>query len=314
MPFKSLAGLRKVANLGAEVTAVAALENAQIVAALSTDPVKVLTQPYGSTSGKTTQVSLDQASQLALLTKNVAVVKCGDDLWALLDITHTPKMDQVGRDIRALVSCPKGETALAIGWDGQGAALAFQNNEVGGRQFVLRGELRVAALSMDATYVVAEGGGGGQFRAHPGLTPESAAVTRADLPPTATGFDRLAGGHQLSALTGRGGDSVCVVVREGAAALTVKTIQVDGGVVDVAVIETSLFVLGADGKLRLYGQAALAAASDGGVARSTFELDLRAQGAPTVLMATMRGGNRLWIGTKGGDLLRCDAVKGELDL
>ncbi len=309
MPFKNLTGLKKLTGLGAEVVGIAPLHAGQIVAAVTSDPVKLSVHPISGGSGKVTNVALDEAHDAALLNKQVAVVKSGDDLWALLDIQHRPKVEQVGRDIKSLHACAAGETALAIGWDGNGAALAFANNEVGGRQFALRGDLRAASLADDRCYVVAESGGGGQLRVHPGTTPESGAIGRADLPAEAAGFDRLAGGDALSALSGRGADAVCIVQRAGAS-YHAKMISVPGGVVDVAVIETSLFVLGADGKLRLYASDALAA----GAAQPTFELGLRADGQPSVLTATTKGGNKLWIGSKAGDVIMCSAVKGGLDV
>ena len=142
MPFKTLASLQKLTNLNAEVAGLAPLETANVVAAVTTDPVQVSVHPSSGGRGKVTNVSLDEVSAIALINKAVAVVKSGDDLWALLDIQHKPKMEQCGRDIRSLHGCPKGDTALAIGWDGNAAELVFQNNEVGGRQFVLRGDLR----------------------------------------------------------------------------------------------------------------------------------------------------------------------------
>lgn len=308
MPFKNLTGLKKLTGLGAEVVGIAPLYTGQIIAAVTSDPVKLSVHPIAGGTGKVTNVALDEANDAALLNKQVAVVKSGDDLWALLDIQHRPKVEQVGRDIKSLYASPAGETALAIGWDGNGASLAFANNEVGGRQFVLRGDIRAASIADDRCYVVVEGGAGGQFRVHPGTTPESGAIGRVDLPGEAAGFDRLAGGDALSALSGRGADTVCIVQRAGASYHT-KVIHVPGGVVDVAVIETSLFVLGADGKLRLYASAALS-----GDAQPTFELSLRADGQPTVLTATQKGGNRLWIGSKAGDVIMCAAVKGGLDV
>jgi hypothetical protein len=320
MPYKSLASLKKLGNLGAEVAGLAALESGRIVAALTSDPVKVAIYGYDGGSPKVTNVALDEARSVALINKQVAVVKSGDDVWALLDIQHKPKMEQVGRDIRSLHGSPDGETALAIGWDGQGAALAFQNNEVGGRQFVLRGEVRAASLRDRVTYVVVDGSAGGQLRAHPGSTPESGAASRVDLPPTAAAHDRLAGGHDLSALARRGSDEVCVVLREGASALTVKTLRTGAAVIDVEVMSTSLFVLGGDGRIRLFDGDTLRAATDGGAPQPTFELTLGApgfvvMGEPAAMIATTKGGGRLWIGTRGGDVLRCEPVKGAgLDL
>jgi hypothetical protein len=115
-------------------------------------------------------------------------------------------------------------------------------------------------------------------------------------------------------LTRRGGDEVCVVRKLGAGNLEAKLVVVDGGVVDVAVLESTLFVLSADGRVRLYGADALHRTSDGGRALPTFELALSTDGAPTALATTSRGGNRLWVGTREGEVLRFDAVKGSMAL
>jgi hypothetical protein len=123
-------------------------------------------------------------------------------------------------------------------------------------------------------------------------------------------MDRLAGGQDLCALSKRGASHVCVIRREGAQAFGAKMIDVPG-VVDVAVIDTSLFVLGADGRLRLYDSEALAGGPD---VSPTHELSLGAEGAPTVLASTSKGGAKLWVGTQGGDVLRVAAVKGGLEM
>ena len=67
---------------------------------LSTAPVRLSLVPTTGAGGKITNVSLDGAEGVALLSRDVAVVRANDDsVWALLDITHTPKMDQVVREL-----------------------------------------------------------------------------------------------------------------------------------------------------------------------------------------------------------------------
>lgn len=312
MPFKSLASLKKIANLDAEVVAIAPLDSDRICGVATNDPVKVAIYPYAAGTKKEKSVGLDDVSALALINKSVAVVKTGNDIWGVIDLQHSPRIEQVGRDIRALGHFHKGGTALAIGWDGHGAALALEGHEVGGRQFVVRGDIRAVALDASNTYAVVNGAGGagGQLRVHPGQTPESGAKARVDLPSEAMGMSRLAASEGLVALTKRGGDSVCVV-RQPGGALEPAMLAVPGTVVDVAVIETSLFVLCKDGKLRLYNSEALAKLGTD-LVDPNFELDVKVTGEPTVLRATTTGGNKLWIGSKGGDLSRCDAVKGEM--
>jgi hypothetical protein len=312
MPFRTLASLKKVTNLGGEVVCIAPLEAHGLVAVLTNDPVQLGVYPIGSGTPKVQGLSIDQGDSVALINKMVAVVKSGDELWGLIDIQHKPKIDPIGRHIKSLHASPNGESALAIAWDGHGAALTVQKNEVGGRQFTLRGEVRVASIGKSSTFVVVEGPGGGQWREHPGATPEAGASARADLPVEAKSFDLLAGGADLSAVSKRGADSVCVVRREGAGH-GAKMIGVPASVAGVAVNTTSLFVAGQDGRLRLFDADTLQRA-DSGQTKPTFELDLRGDGAPTVIAATSKGGNKLWIGTRGGDLIVCDAAKGTLDI
>jgi hypothetical protein len=314
MPFKALASLKKVGTLDAEIVGIAPLENDQLVGVVSNDPVKVALYPYGSGSTKVKNVGLDNVGGLALINKAVAVVRSGGELWAVLDLQHTPKVEQVGRDIRSLCHFPKGGTALAVGFDGHGAALAIEGGrEVGGRQFTLRGDVRTAVLDMTHCYVVVNGvgGPGGQLRVHPGQTPENAATARADLPSDATGMNRIGAAPGLIALAKRGADKV-VVVRQQGNALEPHVLAVPGGVVDVAVMETSMFVLGADGKVRLYNGEMLAKLGKD-ILEPTSIFDLKVKD-PTVIVATQRGGNKLWVGTKSGDVLRCDAIKGDLNI
>src|SRR3954470_3928323 len=107
MPFKTISAPKKHQDLGAEIRSAAYLSNPGFVAMLSTAPVRLAIVPTSGSGGKVTNVSLDGAESAALLSRDVAVVRASDDsVWALLDITHTPKMDQVARDVRALCMRP----------------------------------------------------------------------------------------------------------------------------------------------------------------------------------------------------------------
>lgn len=313
MPFKTLASLRKLSTLDAEVVAAAQYQPGKLLVMLTNSPVKLSAHMFSATTkGNVTNASLQSASDVALINKAVAIVQSGDDLWALLDIQHTPKIEQVGRDIQHFCACPKGETALAIGWDGQGAALQLMQNEVGGRQFVVRGELRACALDMDSTYVVANGAGGGQFRVHPGLTPESGAAGRADLPVGAKSFNKIKCGKDLSAIYKRGSSSVCIV-RSTGSGYEAKMVNLDVAAVDVAVISTSLFTLHEDGRLCLFNGDTLQRANDQPMT-PVSTIDVRASGRPTVVTTTSVGGHKLWIGTRSGDVMTCNAVTRGLDV
>ncbi|MBM4357185.1 MAG: hypothetical protein FJ096_03660 [Deltaproteobacteria bacterium] len=315
MPFKSLAGLKKIGSLDAEIVAFAPYQPASICAAFTNDPVRVGIYPFGAGQAKVQNLSLDRCSGGALLDERVAAAKSGDEIWALLDIQHKPRVDPAARSIRELVNNPGAPGALVLGWSGEGAELKVEGHDVAARDFTVRGSARACALDGASCFLVADDGeGGGRFREHPGHTPEAGTQLRCDLPLAAKKMNRLVGGAQLSALTKRGGEEICVVRKLGAGSLEAKIVVVDGGAVDVAVLETSLFVLSADGRLRLYAADVLHRTGDGGRALPTFELALGLDGAPTALAATSRGGNRLWIGSREGEVLRCDAVKGSMTL
>lgn len=314
MPFKSFSARKSLTTLDAEVRAAASFSGGQVVAFVTSDPVRISVHSFaGNDRGKVTNVALDGADDIALINKAVAVVKSGDALWALLDIQHRPKIEQVGRDIRSLHACPGGETALAIGWDGQGAELRLQANEVGGRQFAIRGSLRTASLGEGVTYVVAEGPGGGQFRVHPGKTPETGATLRVDLPAQATSMDKLSGGEELSALHKRGSSLVCIIRKHGVAGLEAKMVQLASDAVAVDVIGTTLFAVASHGELSLYSGDELQRAGDAPMT-PTSTMDARASGEPTMLLTSTKGGNRIWLGTRSGDVIRCEAVKRGLDI
>src|SRR5688572_3031117 len=110
MPFKNLSSPRQVNQLDAEVRSVAHLASPELVAVLSADPVRIAIHPVSGGTPKTTNISLTQGDEVALLSRDVALVRSGDAVWAVLNITHSPKMDQVARDIRALCMRPSGST------------------------------------------------------------------------------------------------------------------------------------------------------------------------------------------------------------
>lgn len=315
MPYKHLTAPKTIATLDGEIVATAQLESANWYAVLTNDPVCVTMFPTtgGATKGKSTNVSLHNCQEVALINRDVAVVRSDDDLWALLDIQHTAKMDQVGRDIRWLRGCPRGEKALAIGWDGQGAALSLRQYEVGGRQFTVRGEIRACDMGATETYVVAEAGGAGQFRAHPGGTPESGAKARADLPADAKSFDQLVGGPQLAAVYKKGSANVCIVTRDSSNNASAKMVMLDVPPLSLTVAATSLFSVADDGRVRLFNAEALNKAEADVPMDPTAAVDTPARAEPTVLDATTKGGTKIWLGSKAGDVIQLNATKAGLD-
>ncbi len=311
MPYRSVGAIKKMATLDGEIVALAPYEPGSVLGAFANDPVKLAMIPFAGGDVRVQGVGLDEVSQGALIDQRVGLVKSGDELWALLDVQHKPKIDPVTRSIRTLAHNPRGGAAFAITWDGTGVELKLDGAEVVARTFELRGKVRAVKLDGTSCLVAADGeGGGGRFREHPGATPESGTQIRCDLPLAAAKMTELAGGPQLAALYAKGKRDVCVVRRVGAAALEAKILALGCATVAAAVLETCLFALGEDGVLRIYDGATLERARDGAETAASFELTLPAAAAPSVVASTTRGGNRLWLGTRAGEVFRADAVKG----
>jgi hypothetical protein len=303
MPFKSITAPRRVTDLGAEVRSAAVLATPSLVAFLTTDPVRLSVHPTSGTA-KVTNVALDGAQEVAFLNRDIAVVRAEDDaVWALLDVTHTPKMDQVARDIRFLCARPSGETAFALGWDGTATAFTVQGHEVVARQFAVRGSVRAADLTATEAFVVVDvGSPGGELRVHPGATPEPGATGRASLPDGAAGLDRVRGGASLSALFKRGSGVACVVPQK-AGRLSAKMIDLGSPIADLAVAETSLVAAFTDGRLALYDGEAIARAGDG-PAEPTSITPLGARGEPRALAVSGKQSPLLWIGSSEGSVMQ----------
>lgn len=307
MPFKNITSPRRILDLGAEVRGAALLSNPSIVAMVSTNPVRLGFQPTSGSGGKNINVSLPSVEEVAFISKDVAVVRSGDDVWALIDLAHTPKVEQVARDVRQLCMRPTGEVALALGWDGSATALTLAQHEVTARPFALRGTVRACDVGATETVVVVDGADGGELRIHPGPTPEPGATHRASLPREAAKLDRVRGGRDLSALFRRGGSSVCIVTR-GGAKLTAKMIDLGSAPIDLAVVETSLFATFADGRVLLYDGDSLARA-EGGAPDVVSTLSLGARGEPRAMIVAGKGTPTLWIGTSTGEMMQATAMR-----
>ncbi len=285
------------------------LTNPGLVAMLTTSPVRIATFSTSGTPGKVTNVSLDGAEAVALLSRDVAVVRGSDDsVWALLDITHTPKMDQVARDMRSLAMRPGGETALALGWDGSATELRLSRNEVEARQFSLRGSLRAVDVGETETYAVADGADGGQLRVHPGATPEPGASLRCNLPAEAAALDQVRGGPRLVAVFKPGNRTVCLATG-GPTRLLAKLVSLEDAPTALGVLETSLFATFGDGRIALYDSDAIAAAGEGGPIVPKHIASLGGQGKPEALLLTSKGGATVWVGTSTGEVISASVVK-----
>ena len=308
MPFKNITAPRKVHSLDADIRGVAVLSSPALVAMVSTDPVRLGVCQAGGSSGKTTNVSLSGAEDVALLSKDVAVVRSEDAVWAVLDIAHSAKMDQVGRDTKLLASRPGGGTALTLAWDGGAAELKLGTNEVEARPFVLRGSVRSFDVTESETYAVVDSGGeGGELRVHPGATPEPGASHRATLPAGAAKLDRIRGGQKLTAIYKRGSSAVCVVVKS-AGKIAAKMIALDSPAADVAVLDSSLFAAFSDGRVALYDGAAIEGAGAYPLA-PTATMQVGARGEPRVIAIAGKASPSLWIGTSGGDILSASIIR-----
>jgi hypothetical protein len=312
MPFKTIAAPRKLSSVDAELRAACFLNTPGMVAMLGHTPVRIATFAFGGAPGKVTNVSLDGADAVALLNRDIAVVRGSDDsVWALLDITHTPKMDQVGRDVRALAFRPGGETALALGWDGSASELRVSRNEVEARQFSLRGALRAIDVGETECYALvdgADGADGGQLRVHPGATPEPGASLRVNLPAAAASLDQVRGGPRLAAVWKPGKRTVCLATG-GPARLVAKLVELEDAPSALGVLDTSLVVAFSDGKVSLYDSDAIAAAGEGAPITPKHTTSLGTRGKPEALVLTQKGGATLWIGTSTGEVLSASLVK-----
>jgi hypothetical protein len=308
MPFKAIATPKKLLSLDAEVRGAAFLATPGLVAMVSHEPVRLGAIPTSGSNGKITNISLDGAESVALLSRDFAVVRSSDDaVWALLDITHTPKMDQVARDTRLLAARPTGETALAIGWDGTATEFRLNKHEVDARQFHLRGSVRACDIGDTETYVVVDDAGG-QLRVHPGASPEPGASLRCNLPAEAAKLDRVRGGQRLVAIYKPGATTVCLATG-GPARLAAKLVELEVACTAVAVLDTSFVATFADGRAALYDSDAIAAATDGAPIQPKFTMQVPGKGEATTLMLTAKGGATAWFGTHGGDILSAPLLR-----
>jgi hypothetical protein len=307
MPFKNLSGARKITDLHAEVRGGAFLANPGLVAKLTSGPAQLCIQPISGSGAKVTKISLDAPEEVALLSRDMAVVRSGDDVWALLDITHTPKMDQVAGHTRSLHMRPNGESALALGWDGTATQLTLNRHEVAARQMQLRGDHRGFDLTETEVFALVDGADGGQLRIHPGATPEPGANGRVNLPKEAAGFERVRGGARLAAVFKKGSASVCLITG-GPARLAAKMVQLEAKPTDLAVCDTSLFATFADGRAALYDVDAIAASESGPlVPKATLALGVR--GEPTTITLSGKSTPTLWIGTSSGEIVSVTVLR-----
>src|SRR5690606_15104658 len=115
------------------------------------------------------------------------------------------------------------------------------------------------------------------------------------------------GGQKLTAIYKRGSSSVCAVVKDGGR-LAAKMIALDSPAMDVAVLDSSLFVAFGDGRVALFDGAAIAGAG-GAPLSPTAAVQAGGRGEPRVLAIVGKASPALWIGTSGGDMLNAAIVR-----
>lgn len=301
MPYKSLSAPRRVESLDAEVCGAAAFDRDGLVAMVSSSPARCGFVPINSGTNKVINLSLDRGDEIAFLSRDVALVRSDNDLWAVLDIHHRAKFERVATNVRALCGRSSGERALALTWEGQAYEATMSGYEVDARSFALRGTVKLADLSATDTFVVVEVPGGLELRLHPGATPEPGANGRAPLPSEANKLDRLKGGMALSVLYKRGSNEVCIVPQSGGR-LQARMVDVGAPVACAATSETSLVVAYEDGRAALFTGDNLKTGEYSVTAAHT--LSLGARGEPTSLLITSKGSAVAWVGTSSGEMIR----------
>jgi hypothetical protein len=294
MSFKNITQCKKVASVDGEVRGASYNAKLDAVALLSWNPVQLTLIGRAGTGAKSHNIGLDDVDDIVLLSRDTAVIKASSETWQVLDLAHKPRVDPLGNDARMLVG-PQGEQALALRWDNTCDALTPGKNEVALRNFKLRGDHRAVDLGENECYVVADGGEG-EFRIHPGATPEQGSLAKVELPLGSKKLDRVRGGKFLSAIYKKGGTECCIVRRAGNR-VEPKLLHLDAQIADVVIAETCLVVVSKDGRALLYDPEALDKAVGGAVPKA--ELGLGCNGEPKV--AVNARGN-LFVGTDTGEV------------
>jgi hypothetical protein len=294
MPYKTVSQPRLVASLEGEVTGGSFNRKLGSIVMVGKNPVQVAVVAQSGNPSKVFGVKIDDASDVAILARNMAVVNENGNLWGLLDIEHAAKIDQVGRDCRMMVG--QGEAALALKWDNSCDQLTPGRSEIAVRNFTLRGDTRAVDVGDTECYTVVDGGEG-EFRIHPGSTPEQGSTAKTGLPPGCKNLDRLRGGKFLSAIYRRNDPTVCLIKRAGNR-LEPRMIKLDVPVTDVAVAETSLLVGTKDGRVIVYDGEAIDK-STASLIQAKGERDLGSRGEVRVLLVA---GGSLFVGTSSGEI------------
>lgn len=270
---------------------------------VSTNPVQVAVVAHTGSPAKQFSVQLEDAKDIALLSRDMAVVRTDTEVWQLLDIQHKVRVDPLTRDARSIVG-PQGDAALALRWDNSAEQLTPGKNEVASRTFQLRGDHRAVDVGENECFAVVDAKGTeGEFRLHPGATPEQGALGRIALPEGTKELERLRGGRFLSALYSRGNSAVCLIRRAGNR-LETKMVYLDVPMTDLCVSETSLLVVTKDGRVVLYDSDAITRGE--GRMDPTSETPLGCRGEPTTCVIAH---SNIFVGTSGGDIVMGNVIR-----
>lgn len=305
MPYKNVSQPRVVANVEGEITGGSFHKKLGSVAMIGKNPVQIALVGASGSPAKVFGLGLDDVSDIALLSRDMAVVRDGSTLWGVVDLAHKAKVDQVGTDSRLLVG-PQGDTALSLKWDGSGEALTPGKTDVAVRPFGLRGDHRAADVGENECYAVVDGGDG-EFRIHPGSSPEQGSITKTALPPGCRDLDRVRGGRFLSVVYSRGQAMVCAVRRAGNR-LEPKMLRLDIPLTDLAVSETSIIALARDGRVVIYDSEAIDKATSS-LIEPKAEKHLGCRGEPRVIVVA---GGSIFVGTSGGEVVLAALVRKQL--
>lgn len=304
MPFKNISQPKTLVTLDGEVRAAAWLKKEGIVALCSSDPSQLWFAGLDGKNAKVSKAGLPEVDDLGLLSRDVAVVRSGNDAWALLGIAHTAKMDRVTDDVRSLAFRPTGQTALILGWGGNATELAVKGNDVVARPFSLRSTIRSTYIGEGECYVVTDDGDG-EFRIHPGATPEPGSTGKTTMPSAGKKLDRLAGGKFFSAAWAYGSQDLIGFTRAGNR-VDAKTLHLDAPATAVAVAETSMLVGTGDGRVHLFDKESVAGATSLSI-EAKHVVDVG--GEPKVILVVNQ---QIFVGTASGEIKTSNLARGEV--
>lgn len=303
MPYRMLNGIRHVLTLDGEIRGGSFSRALGLVTFGGNNPGEVAFCPVDGKAARKQSVGVDDLVEAATISRDIAVVRAGDAVWALLDIAHKPKVERIVENVRALVAKPAGGSAFALHWDGRASEITPGKNDAAVRELGLRGDVRAIDIGENETVVVMDVGDG-ELRLHPGATPEQGANARVALPPGSAKLDRVRGARFLNVVYRRNDANVVLVKRAGNR-LDPKPIHLGISVCDAGVAETSLVVATPDGQIALYNAEAIDGSTPS-LMEPTKMVSLGCQGEPRALVVA---GDKVFVGTSSGEIYEAYLVR-----